>query len=1102
MGKKTNLLKGGLIVLAFLLVMAGPADGAGGYYWQVGTGNWSNDDNWDNGEPTYEEPAVINNGGMAQITEIGEECSSLILGSTGTSSGNVEMSSGSLMVNTMIGEDIGGNGRGTFTQTGGLNRIIQSLGNLYLGSVYGEGTYNLSGDGELVAPIENIGHFGTGTFNHSGGGNRVELMLNIGTLPGSDGTYNLSGTGELSVFRDEYIGKKGTGTFIQSGGTNTVEQTLYIGYEAGSVGTYGLGGGMLSAGTIEFGAGAGAFNFNAGRLSVGTFKGNLYNYGGTLAPGSSAGITTIKGNYEQQSTGVLEIELGGLSPGTHYDRLIVPGALTLNGTLDVVLINGFNPQVGNSFRILDFNPARFTGGFATINLPALPAGLFWDTTALYNTALYAMGEISVQPVTLTLLSPNGGETLIVGSTYSITWESQGPVSDVTIEYSTNNGSTWTQVDPPNTGNSGSYDWLVPAVASNQCLVRVSDAAYPEVFDTSDAVFTIRGPGGPMFVDADAPSGGTGTSWADAYIYLQDALVYSISGDLIYVAEGIYKPDQGAGQTADNQAATFQLKNGVAIYGGYAGFGAPDPDAHDIETYETILSGDLNDDDIKVDPCDLLYEPTRAENSYHVVMGSGTDETAILDGFSITAGNSNVFRGEDSGGGMYNDGSSPTVSNCTFSGNAALTGGGMYNRSGSSPTVTNCTFSGNAAANGGAMYNGSGSSPTVTNCTFTGNSAVGSGGAMVNSSLSSPTLTKCTFSSNSARNAGGGMYNGNYSTPTLTNCTFSANSADEGGGMHNLAASPTLTNCTFAGNLARIYGGGMFNDKSSPMVTNCTFSGNSAEYYGGGMYNREDSSPTVTNCTFSHNDALPGAGGGMANYQSSPTLTNCTFSGNSAEYYGGGIFNWDSSPTVTNCTFAGNSATNGNALACESYEHSYPSNVRVVNCILWDGGNEVWNNDGSTITINYSDVQDSWGGPGANNINIDPLFADPNGPDDIDGNEDDDLRLLPGSPCIDAGDNNEVPIDLITDLDNRLRFVDDLLTADTGNGGPPTVDMGAYEFACTGNLDDISDVTWPDFALLAEEWLCTSDCTADIDGDGDTDFDDLLIQTANWLCGTE
>ena len=505
MGQKTTLLKDGLIILVFLVV-AGPA---AANYWQVGTGNWSNDDNWHDGEPTYDEQAVINNGGTAQITEIGEECSRLTLGAGDASSGNVEMSSGDFTVSYLFPmEHIGDRGRGTFTQTGGLHRILTTLGYLSLGHESpGEGTYNLSGAGELFAPNENIGFFGTGTFNHSGGINMITWYLNIGTYSGSDGTYNLSGTGELSVLRDEYIGKSGTGAFIQSGGTNTVEETLYLAREAGSVGTYVLSGGMLSAGTIEFGAGAGTFNFNAGRLSVGTFKGNLYNYGGTLAPGSSRGpyprITSIQGNYEQQSTGVLEIKLGGTNPGTHYDMLGVTGALTLNGTLDVVLINGFNPQVGNQFIILDFNPAQFTGGFSTINLPALPEGLGWDTTRLYT---YGMGEIRVQSttLTLTLLSPNGGETLIMGSTYSITWEGSGPISDVTIEYSTNNGSTWTQVDPPNTGNSGSYDWLVPAVASNQCLVRVSSGPF---FDTSDAVFTIRGPELPCGLVSKWPGDG-------------------------------------------------------------------------------------------------------------------------------------------------------------------------------------------------------------------------------------------------------------------------------------------------------------------------------------------------------------------------------------------------------------------------------------------------------------------------------------------------------------------------------------------------------------------------------------------------------------------
>ena len=157
-------------------------------------------------------------------------------------------------------------------------------------------------------------------------------------------------------------------------------------------------------------------------------------------------------------------------------------------------------------------------------------------------------------------------------------------------------------------------------------------------------------------------------------------------------------------------------------------------------------------------------------NFHVVQcvsGEGSD--TILDGFTITGGNANGAAADNAGGGMLNSGSSPTVTNCVFSGNTAVVGGGMYNTGGSAPTVTNCTFSGNTALVGGGMAN-SGSSPTVTNCTFSGNMATtGSGGGMHNTSGSNPTVTNCSFSGNTATSDGGGMDNGN-SSPMVTNCT--------------------------------------------------------------------------------------------------------------------------------------------------------------------------------------------------------------------------------------------------------------------------------------------------------------------------------------------
>ncbi|MDH4240296.1 MAG: hypothetical protein OEW48_12105 [Phycisphaerae bacterium] len=524
----------------------------------------------------------------------------------------------------------------------------------------------------------------------------------------------------------------------------------------------------------------------------------------------------------------------------------------------------------------------------------------------------------------------------------------------------------------------------------------------------------------IYVDDDAIPPGDGTTWETAFAYLQDALMVASSGHEIRVAQGIYRPGDFVLSARPNlgREETFQLKSGVAVKGGYAGVGESNPNDRDIELYETILSGDLDVNDVEVnDPCDLLTEPTRADNCYHVVSSNNCDPNAVLDGVTITGGNANgTFPNKFAfGGGIYNYQSKPTMANCTFVSNSAgWLGGGMYNSEGS-PALTNCTFIGNLAGmHGGGLFNGISSSPAVTNCTFSGNLSGGFGGGMINHS--SPTVTNCTFSGNWAGWYGAGMCNfqGN---PTVTNCGFTGNQAEYGGGgMRNDQSSPTVTNCTFSGNLSSGNGGGMANDsnsnptvtncaftnntgytgagitnwKSSPTITNCRFIGNTAES-GGAMFNSEGSSPIVMNCTFSGNSALGphnfgGQGGGILNYlYCSPTFTNSTFSSNSANY-GGGIYSWFySTLTVTNCTFTGNSAglygggiyntfnstlTNctftGNSVGLDGGGmYNYYVTSIVTNCILW--GNYAHNHgpqiaigglsyEQYTVNISYSNVQ--------------------------------------------------------------------------------------------------------------------------------------------------
>jgi len=124
----------------------------------------------------------------------------------------------------------------------------------------------------------------------------------------------------------------------------------------------------------------------------------------------------------------------------------------------------------------------------------------------------------------------------------------------------------------------------------------------------------------VYVDDDAIGTNDGSSWENAYTFLPEALADANSAEKpveIRVAQGIYKPNQGlmAIPEFDWRTTTFQLISGVTLKGGYAGFGEPDPDARDVEVFETILSGDLAGDDMRVsDLCELLDEPTRARTA--------------------------------------------------------------------------------------------------------------------------------------------------------------------------------------------------------------------------------------------------------------------------------------------------------------------------------------------------------------------------------------------------------------------------------------------------------------------------------------------------------
>jgi len=286
----------------------------------------------------------------------------------------------------------------------------------------------------------------------------------------------------------------------------------------------------------------------------------------------------------------------------------------------------------------------------------------------------------------------------------------------------------------------------------------------------------------MFVRSDAPPGGTGTSWATAYADLQDALaVAACSRNLvneIWVAGGTYKPDQGSG----NRAATFQLVNGIAIVGGFAGTEST-REARDILRHATVLSGDLG------------TPVATFDNSYHVVTGTGSDESAVLDGFVITGGNANGASPNNGGAGLWVVGGSPTILNCTFRNNTAANGAAVLNFA-AAPTFRGCLFHSNSASSfsGGAMRNNAGSTVTVERCRFVGNTGIPSGGAISNAG-SSMMISDSLFSGNQAM-TGGAIFNSSSSV-TLVNCTISRNFASSFGG--GVVEGATLLNSILWGN---------------------------------------------------------------------------------------------------------------------------------------------------------------------------------------------------------------------------------------------------------------------------------------------------------------
>jgi predicted outer membrane repeat protein len=577
----------------------------------------------------------------------------------------------------------------------------------------------------------------------------------------------------------------------------------------------------------------------------------------------------------------------------------------------------------------------------------------------------------------------------------------------------------------------------------------------------------------IYVNSVAVGANTGATWANAFTNLQAALTISAAGDQIWVAKGVYQPslpvDINGNGLAETREATFQIKSGVKIYGGFAGGEATLAERNWVINL-TILSGDIDGNDLNADANHIAENTDQlvGNNAYHVVYTVNVDANTLLDGFIITAGRANAealpsTSPNVNGGGWFNrlgvlNTSSPGIANCTFQGNfAASSGGAWYGLPGSTgavsePQFAGCRFISNKAGlEGGAIFIGSFQNglykPVISNGVFTGNRALRRGGAVYllgdaaefyNTTFTDNAVTVISGDGSTLPGSGGAV-NMVASEAHFSHCMFIGNKATGnptgayeggGGGAVYMVSVESLTinlgeanirfqNCGFYNNIASdntaAWGGAAvhLNDTGRLLANyiNCVFSGNQAQTDGGAIasYSRQLST------------GLPFTPVLQTNY------TNCTFSNNSAGASGGGLyFNM-----ATNIIAVLTAGINNSII----YGNTAPSLPQIRNSGTGFSG----------PVIAYSLLQGGYtaasGVNGGNNIGANPLFinaADPDGTDNIPGTPDDGLRVGNGSPAINAGNSAAAGLAGVTiDFAGAARI----------QGA--SVDMGAYERASIG-----------------------------------------------------
>ena len=375
---------------------------------------------------------------------------------------------------------------------------------------------------------------------------------------------------------------------------------------------------------------------------------------------------------------------------------------------------------------------------------------------------------------------------------------------------------------------------------------------------------------------------------------------------------------------------------------------------------------------------------------------------------------------ENGGGIAVEAAAGQLLDTTLLTNAATNGGGLYVGPGSSAVVSGGSVLQNQAFSlGGGLYNAG--DLNVLNSQIDTNQSEFSGGGFLN--LGEARVESTNIRNNFGRTSGGGITNGDFDSPgilTVIASQIEDNSADfTGGGVNNINGDFLLADSTVTRNTVDFDGGGI---AGSGVITNSSIAFNNSYEYGGGL----SGTFSITNSAITDNTAA--FGGGLLG---SGSLSNSLVNRNTARLDGAGIQAGDLE--ITNSTISNNVLNSdffvGAGLSVEGA-------VTLTNSIISGntGGDDVSIADSGEITINGTNLVEDASLAGVSVLNLDPLLGDVAD----NGGSLPSQSLLPGSPAIDAGDNDFVTLAVDQRGDGFERVLD-------GNGdGLSTVDLGAFE----------------------------------------------------------